>query len=142
MIPEGVEGEPGRGNHRSFNYRQAFWLAIVLKLKAAGIQPKRATEIARWAERIRGFAQNAVWDWTFAPFDGQYTTDRQWYLEIGDGTYVRFLSDANPSREGLGDESGWVHMQTRTLCPDAHPVVLVRLDLSQLAALLAEKSDG
>lgn len=37
IIPKGIENEPGRGNHRVFDWNQAFHLAVVLKLKAAGM---------------------------------------------------------------------------------------------------------
>ena len=136
MIPDGIDEEPGRGNHRTFNYRQSFWLAIVLKLKAAGIQPKLAADMAKWAERVKGFALNLGWDWNFSPFDGKFATEKQWYMEVGDAQFVRLLTDANPSREGVMDESGWVEMNSRKRRSAASPTVIVRIDLSSLSNLL------
>ena len=136
MVPTGIDREPGRGKHRVFNHRQAFWLAILLKCKMAGIKTKLAEEIANWSQRISGYAQNLGWDWRFSPFQGNFDTDQQWYLEVGDATFVRIVTDANPSRQGLHDESGWVNMKSRKLQTDAEPTVVVRIDLSRLAAQL------
>lgn len=136
MVPTGIDREPGRGKHRVFNYRQAFWLAIVLKCKAAGIKPKLATEIANWSRRVSGYAQNLGWDWQFSPFLDNFVTDRQWYLDVGDARFARIVTDANPSRKGLHDESGWVEMKTGKLRKDAEPTVVVRIDLSLLGGQL------
>lgn len=136
MVPTGIDREPGRGKHRVFDDRQAFWLAIVLKCKAAGIKPKLATEIANWSRRVSGYAQNLGWDWQFSPFLGNFATDKQWYLDVGDARFVRIVTDASPGNRGLRDESEWVNMKTRKLQPDAEPTVVVRIDLSRLAAQL------
>ena len=136
FVPEGIDQDPGRGNHRLFNHRQAFWLAIVLKLKAAGIKPKLAAEMAKWAERITGYSVNLGWEWTFAPFNGQLRTEYKWFLEVGDASFVRILTDANPSREGVNDESGWVEMKSGNACKDAEPTVIVRIDLGGLSSQL------
>ena len=141
MVPSGVRDDPGRGKHRVFNYHQAFWLAILLKLKAAGIQPKLAAEIATWGERVKGFAVHSMYDWRFSPFDGKYETDKQWFLEVGDGQFVRIMTDADPSRRGIVDVSGWVHMDAQTLRKDAKPTVIIRVDLSRLANQLRGKSE-
>ena len=59
-VPEGVDGAPESGNHRQFGPRQAYWLGMVLKLKAIGIQThvrmpqvsqfglRTGTVMARW----------------------------------------------------------------------------------------------
>ncbi len=141
MVPNGMRDEPGRGKHRVFNYRQAFWLAILLKLKAAGVQPRLAAEMATWSERVKGFAVNATYDWRFSPFDGKYETDQQWFLEVGDGQFVRIMTDSHPSRQGIVDVSGWVHMDAQTLRKDAKPTVIIRIDLSRLANQLRVKSE-
>ena len=141
MVPNGIHAEPGRGKHRVFNYQQAFWLAILLKLKSAGIQPKLAAEMATWAQRVKGFAVNAGWDWRFSPFDGNYATEKQWFLEVGDGQLVGIMTDAFPDREEVVDVSGWVHMETRKRKKDANPTVIVRIDLSLLANRLHDKPD-
>ena len=140
MVPEGVKTDPGRGKHRVFGDREAFWLAIVLKLKAAGIKPKLAAEMASWSERVRGFAVISGWDALFSPFDGRLVTENQWCLEVGDAKFVRLLSDATPGHEELLDVSGWVNMKSRKLCKDVEPTVTVRIDLSRLARQLTDES--
>ena len=142
MIPDGIDEEPGRGNHRTFNYRHSFWLAIVLKLKAARIQPKLAADMAKWAERVKGFALNLGWDWNFSPFDGKFPTENKWYLEVGDAQLVRLLTDANPSCEGVTDESGWVQMKSGKRQGNAAPTVIVRVDLSRLSNQLYEATQS
>jgi hypothetical protein len=139
IVPKGIERDPGRGNHRLFDHRQAFWLAIVLKLKAAGIKPKLAAVMASWAEKIKGFTVNSGWDWTYSPFDGKLATENEWILEVGDAEFVRILTDANPSRIGIHDASGWVHIKTRKLRQDAAPIVTIRVDLSKLSNQLCER---
>jgi hypothetical protein len=77
MVPRGIDSDPGRGNHRVFNQWEAFWLAIVLKLKSAGVKPKLAAEMAGWSDRVKGLAVNLGWDRHFSPFDGQLATEKQ-----------------------------------------------------------------
>lgn len=132
ILPEGIEAEPGRGNHRLFSPSQAMHLAVVLKLKAAGVHTPLAGQIAEWSSRLRGVAMNLGWDHRFSPFDGSYHTDHQWFIEVGDGQFVRFVTDANPSRDGL-DRSPWINMETRREAKGASPVVMILVDLSALA---------
>jgi len=137
VVPDGVAEEPGQGNHRTFNAEQAFWLAIVIKLKAAGLKPRQAADIADWSKRVKDFTRNLNWDWTFSPFDGALQTDQRWLIEVGDGSCVRILTDANPSRQGLHDETGWVSLSSRKKTADFIPVVIIQVNLSQLAGFLA-----
>ena len=136
MIPEGADEKPGRGKHRVLGNRESFWLAIVLKLKAAGIKPKLAAEMASWSERVKGYAVNSGWDWNFSPFDGQLATEKQWCLDVGDAKFVCIRTDANPSGDGLVNETGWIDMKTRKRRDDVKPTVTVRIDLSQLSSQL------
>jgi hypothetical protein len=138
-LPLGVERDPGRGNHRQLTAAQAMWLAVVLRLKVAGVKTPMAVRIAAFAERIRGMTRNLGWDWEFSPFDGALRTTKRWILEAGDMRYVRFLTDANPSKQGL-DEMTWVDMKSRKPVPQAAPVVCTRVDLSALARLLQDRS--
>ena len=50
-LPEGVEQRPGRGNGRQLRIEQAYWLAIVLKLRESGIKTQAAAELADYAKR-------------------------------------------------------------------------------------------
>jgi hypothetical protein len=134
-LPEGVDREPGRGNHRQLSARQAVWLGVVLKLKGAGIKTPLAARIGAFVENIRSVTRNLGWDWTFAPFDGAFDTDHQWYMEVADTRFIRFVTDANPSKAGLG-ELPWIDMETRQHAPDRLPIVCIRVDVSALARLL------
>jgi hypothetical protein len=134
-LPRGVAREPGRGNHRQLTAAQAVRLGIILKLKACGMHAPMAAKIADFAERIRGLTRNLVWDWQFSPFDGALDTEHRWYIEVGDMRFVRFVTDANPSKVGL-HEMDWVDIATRKDAKDATPIVCVRVDISALARLL------
>ncbi|MBI1313085.1 MerR family transcriptional regulator [bacterium] len=138
MVPDGVAEDPGQGNHRTFNAEQAFWLAIVIKLKAAGLKPRQAAEIADWSRRLKGLTRNLNWDWNFSPFDGALHTQQKWVIEVGDGSCVRILTDANPSRRGLQDETGWVSLSSRMQNVEFIPVVTIQVNLSQLARALTK----
>jgi hypothetical protein len=136
ILPKGVDESPGRGDHRNLDFAQTFWLAIVLKLKENGVKTPIAHQIADFAkEGVRGIAGNLNWDYLFNPFIGKFQTDHQWFVDIGDLTYVRMVTDANPSREGL-DEFPWSLIGHRKTITDAKPIVIIRVDLTKLAALL------
>ena len=138
IIPKGIRKAPGRGRHRQFDARQSFWMSLVLRLKAAGIKTPLAGEIAKWSERVKGYAVNLGWDWKFSPFDGQLRTEKKWVLEVGDAKYVRILTDACPTRtttESL-EATDWVRMTTKKIEASANPIVVVQVNLSELARLL------
>lgn len=135
ILPKGVQGGPGRGNHRLFNHAQAFHLAVVLKLKAAGITTTVAGRISEWSRHVQGISCNRGWDPRFAPFAGKLQTDRQWFLEVGDAQYARIVTDANPSKTGL-DHAPWVDMLVRRERPDARPAVIFRVDIALIAHCL------
>jgi hypothetical protein len=134
-LPSGVDPEPGRGNHRRLTPAQAVWLGIVLKLKACGVRTGKAARIAAFADGVKGPARTLGWDWPFSPFDGAFQTEHRWLIEVGDMRFVRFLTDANPSREGL-DPLPWVELDSRRPAPQAAPIVSLQIDLSALARLL------
>ena len=140
-LPVGVDPEPGRGNHRWLTPAQAVWLGIVLKLKACGVRTKRAAQIAGFAEHVKGFTRHRVWDWHFLPFDGAFAREQQWLLEVGDMQLVRFVTDGNPSKQGL-DEMQWVDMDSRRTVPDAQPIIRLRVDIAALARLLQAMPQG
>jgi hypothetical protein len=141
IVPPGVEATPDRGNHRLLDGAQAFWLAIVLKLKQSGVT-------APWAGRIAQFAQETMavsisrltWDSAFDPFGGRLITNRRWYLDIGDLRYGRIATDANPRSPDLFEFS-WVLLgraaeERYNSKIEVDPVVTLRLNLSQLAGLI------
>lgn len=137
VLPPGVEGSPGRGEHRDLDATQSFWLAIVLMLKRNGVRVPDAERIADLSRHaVRGVTQNANWEWTFEPFLGRFETENEWYLDIGDLQYVRVVTTANPSVSGLY-AFPWTVLATRKSMKNAAPIVTLRLDLSALARLVA-----
>lgn len=141
-VPEGVPASPVSGNHRQFGPGQAFWLGMVLKLKQAGIKTPIAAEIADLATRaLRSTTQNLSWDPNFLPEEGRFETERQYYLELGDGEYVQFVTDASPSGGGRFESFGWSRLTRRgklAAAPHGYrPCVVVRLDLSLIARQLS-----
>jgi len=93
-------------------------------------------QIADFAkEGVRGIAANLNWDYRFNPFIGQFETEFQWYVDIGDLTYVRIVTAANPSHQGLY-ELPWSQLGHRKTVEAAKPIVIIRVDLTKLAALL------
>lgn len=140
-VPEGVAESPVSGNHRQFGPGQAFWLGMVLKLKQSGIKTPIAAEIADLATKaLRHATQNLNWDWKFLPDEGRLETGRQYYLELGDGEYVQFVTDASPSRGGRSETIGWSRLTRRgklAAAPQGYqPCVVIRVDLSQIARQL------
>ncbi|MCE9560841.1 MAG: helix-turn-helix domain-containing protein [Planctomycetes bacterium] len=137
VLPAGVEQNPGRGEHRDLDPSQSFWLAIVLMLKRNGVRVPDAQRVADFArEGVRGVTQNLNWEYPFNPFAGQFETENQWYVDIGDMKYIRLVTTANPSVEGLY-AFPWSVIGTRKAANDAVPVVTLRLDLTGLARMMA-----
>jgi len=136
-LPKGVDVDPGRGNHRRLTRHQAVWLGVVLKLKACGVRTSQAAEIAGFAEQVKGMSRNLNWDWKFSPFDGAFDTSHRWLLEVGEMKWMRFVTDANPSKRGLA-ATDWVTMGTRQVAKQAAPTIILQIDLSALARLLRD----
>ena len=139
-VPVGIEQSPDSGNHRHFGPGQAFWLAMVLKLKAIGIKVPLAATIATYAERsLRSVTQNLSWDWQFLPMGGRFNTGHQYFVDVGDLKYIRFVTDSNPSGGGRLEEFPWesADRPNRSL-ENVRPCAIVRLDLTQIARLLAD----
>ncbi len=135
LLPKGVEAQPGKGNHRVFDSSQSFQLAIILKLRAAGVTVEFAKEVAQWVKFVQGKSVNESWEWTFAPFAGKLQTNEAWYLEVGDARFIRVVTSANPSKAGL-DFPAWTDMRKRKEVQDAHPAIILRVDVSRIAQLL------
>jgi hypothetical protein len=142
FVPEGVDPAPSTGHHRAFDPGQAYWLAIVLLLKRSGIRVPQAAQFAdRIKHGLRGITQNLGWDWTFFPWTGKFDTEHRYVAEIGDGHWLRILTDANPSARGKGIQAvdDWSSPEaTPSKEADFAPFVVVRIDLSHLAAVLRE----
>jgi hypothetical protein len=136
LLPEGVDPDPDRGNHRRLSPAQAFWLGIVLKLKLSAIKTPLAAQIADFAKRVvRGVSRNENWDPRFSPFDGDLETEYRWLIDVGDLRYIRLVTDACPSKEGLF-EFPWSHVGRVATAKDADPTVLIRVDIGRIARLL------
>ncbi len=138
-LPKGVDPNPDKGHHRELGPAQAFWLGIVLKLKQSGVKTPLASQIADFArEGLRTVTQSLNWEWTFDPFNGKLETRHKWFVDIGDLTYVRIATTANPSYRGKTYDFPWSLIGRRQEAADAAPVVIVRVDLSRLGHLLHE----
>ena len=138
-VPSGVDPSPDSGNYRQFGPQQAFWLAMVLKLKGAGLKTPLAARVARYAERsLQTVTQNLGWDWRLSPTLGRFDTQHQYFVEVADLEYLRFVTDAHPGRGGRLYCFDW-HQVDRPGVPiqGLHPCVVLRLDLAQIARLLA-----
>lgn len=136
ILPAGVADQPGRGEHRDLDPTQAFWLAVVLKLKASGVQAPVAGQVADFVrEGVQGITRQLNWDPGFHPFVGRMDTEYRWYVDVGDLSYLRMVTDANPSGGSRLEEFPWVRLGSRKQVK-ADPVVVLRTNLTRLAALL------
>ena len=75
VLGRGVATDPGRGEHRDLDSAQAFWQAIVLKLKASGVKVPVAA-------RVADFAQIGVRQLTEVNLGRDVTAERR---EVGGG---------------------------------------------------------
>jgi len=138
FVPKGVASHPTTGNRREFGPSHAFWLAIALQLKLNGIKTPIAAKIADiTTENLRILTQNHSWDWTFLPMKGWFETDHQYYLDLGDLRFVRIVTDANPSVDGL-HELEWVPVVGRGRIGNHSPFVIFRVDLTKIAKVLSQ----
>lgn len=140
-IPKGVASEPGKGNHRVFGPRDAFMVAIILKVRAAGVSTSIAKQIAEWSTSIQAMAAELGWDWQFAPFSGKMHSNKKWFLEIGDNQFARVVTNASPDELGY-DSTYWVDMSTIRKRRTARPAVIFRVDIVRIAQLLAGASSS
>ena len=141
FVPAGVEKKPATGNHRQFGPAQAVWLAIVLKLKSAGMQTALAASVANYAaDAIRGITQNLGRDWQFNPAKGRFNTEYEYFVEVGDRKYIRMVDSTNPSQTGLSNSPWHVIGKPPRLAQDAEPYVIVRVNLALIAKKLAQSN--
>ena len=138
ILPKGVDADPGQGEHRDIEPQQAFLIGIVIYLKQNGIRTPLAGKIADYAiEAVRwAVGYGLGWDHRMHPYWGIFETDHQWYVDVGDLTYVRVVTTANPSKGGALEEFPWSPIGKRVNAPDAKPIVIIRLDLARLAHML------
>jgi hypothetical protein len=133
ILPKAVaKSEPGRGNHRLFSPSQAFYLAVCLKLKAAGINSTLAAEICEMSRQIQNLAKKSGWDLRFVPFGDEIDTEQRWLLDVGDARYVRLVTDAFPSSKGM-HVFPWTDIYTHQKSPEAQPAIIFRVDFSLIA---------
>jgi hypothetical protein len=137
FIPQGVYVKPASGTHRQFSGGQAYWLGLVLKLKATGIKTPLAAKIADYATRsIQTITQNLNWEFPFLPTQGRLKTTQSYKVEIADLKHIRIGTDSGPSVDGF-EWFDW-HLLTKPArpCKDVQPFVVISFDLSLLAARL------
>ena len=137
LVPKGVDQAPSTGNHRQFGPRQAFWLAMVLKLKSAGIRTPLAAEIANHADRRLCDLFGERWDWSLLKGSERLNSDDRRYVDVGDHRLMRFipldLLPGPPPRL----ENGWYPIGRGQHNDLPHPWVIIRLDVSKIARKLA-----
>jgi hypothetical protein len=138
IVPPGMELSPGRGHHRQFDIRAAFWLAVVLRLKSAGIKTPLAGEIVKCFAPLLGSTE--TFDLAALAVGGDLPAKQRWALEVGDGKLLRarYPSSLRSSRRlpRLSVVAGWLHLKTRKPKRGALPIVIVRIDLTELALLV------
>ena len=136
-VPDGVRHAPSTGNHREFDPGQAFWLGIVLKLKQFGLRTLLAAKASDYTTlALRGITQNLSWDWRFLPAQGWFDTEHQYFVEICDFDYIRLVTNACPSKEGIY-QFDWHPVEGRHCAVQGvRPFVILRLDLVQIAEVL------
>ena len=138
VLPRGAAGSPGRGEHRDLSVAQAYWLAVVMSLKAAGVGVPVAGSIAQYAEyAVHGVTRRLNWDHNFMPFQGRMDSEFLWYLDVADRKYCRLVTTANPSGGGRLEELLWVEFGTMREAKGISPVVYIRIDLGGIARLIS-----
>jgi hypothetical protein len=137
FVPRGVPEAPSTGNHRQFEPGHAFWLAMVVKLKQSGVKTPLAARIAdRAMDELRRVTQNLSWEWSFDPRAGRFDTVHQYFVEVGDLKLIRFVTDANPSKDGLYFFPWFPITGRRKPVEEPQPFVVLRLDLTRIAKTL------
>lgn len=138
-VPAGASVNPSKGNHRQFDAEQAFWLSIVVKLKESGLKVPIAAQMADYAlQGLRTITRQLNWDWKFSPHDGQFDTQNDYFLEVGDRTYVRMQTTAYPSRPGLYSFDWHSVSSLGTPVKVLKPFVIVRIDMTAIARALSK----
>lgn len=137
IIPAGMTETPGRGCHRLFDTRQAIWLGTVLRLKSAGVHTPVAAEVVRCVDRMDWRSLARDWDWSRFPLQGGSSSEGTWMLEVGDHAIVRICTDAVRSRLRQWDATDWVCMRSGRIEKDATPLIIIQINVSALARLVA-----
>lgn len=138
-VPKGVYVKPASGNHRQFSGGQAVWLGVVLKLKANDISTPVGAKVADYALRcIQTVTQNLGWEPKFLPSHGRLDTENGYKVEIADLTFIRFGTDAGPSKDGY-EWFDW-HLIEKPGMPvgNIRPYVVFSVDLAHIARQLSQ----
>ena len=144
FIPKGVYIKPSSGTYRRFSGGQAFWLGMVLRLKATGIKTPLAATIADYAARsVQTVTQNLGWEYSFLPSHGRLATQNNYWVEVADLKFIRFGTNAGPSRAGKPGWFDW-HAVKKLGVPvsNVQPFVVIWLDISQICRRLDEAFGG
>jgi len=142
LLPLGVDSDPARGHHRELTPAQAFWLGIVLRLKASGVAAPRAAHIAAVTQSLFIKLDTTRHDPNFAPFAGRLQAKLNWFMEIGDLQWFRILAERDKPLERVvpGEWVSWSGEVPKGQGPP--PVVSVRVNLTRLAQLLCTDSQS
>lgn len=131
IVPDGIPKTPGSGHHHQFDFRQSFWLAVAVRLKAAGLKTPLAGKIVKWCER-----DSRAGFFNTSSFIGQLLSEETCRLEVGDAKYVRIVSYAKSGSPQQNRNTAWERLRKSRTCTDANPIVVVQVNLTELARLL------
>ena len=143
-VPLGVDVAPNSGTYRQFDPRQAFWLAMVAKLKESGVAVPLGAKIARYSEESLGtLGRRLGWDPQFGPDLGRLETEYQYVAEIAERKYIRIGSDAGPGAAGQVRFFDWHHIdRIGRPVSGLRPCVVLRLNLTEIARQVEEAFGG
>jgi hypothetical protein len=138
FVPKGVYIKPSSGTHRKFSGGQAFWLGMVLRLKATGIKTPLAAQIADYAARsVQTVTQNLGWEYPFLPSHGRLKTEHSYLVEIADLKFIRFGSNASPSCGGKIEWFDWQCVSKPGFkVENVRPHVTICLDVAEICRSL------
>jgi hypothetical protein len=85
---------------------------------------------------FRAIVRGGNWKLPFEMDSGGPATGHEWFVDIGDMTYIRIATTANPGVKGLFTFP-WSPIGVDKIAKDVTPLVLLRLDIGRLAWVLA-----
>ncbi len=140
LLPRGVKVSPDRGHHRDLEPAQAFWLGMVLRLKTSGVKTPLAVRMADFARSAMQGMTQLSWEPRFAPLHGEFKTSYQWFVDVGDLKVVPLGTTANPSGSEQLHYFDWHPLKGKQAPVKVTPVVILRIDLAELARPLSDET--
>jgi hypothetical protein len=115
---------------------QAYWVSIVLACRLSDVDVNAARVVADFAQMaLPRVAQQMRWDRQFRPFEAQFDTRFDWFIDIGDKSFIRLATSAAPRSLGKYVHCfDWATLDDPTIpVLTAWPASILRIDLSRLA---------